>query len=313
MVDKISNDARIYTDVQGLGQLRGKLKNNPTAVKKEVAKQFESMLMQMVMKSMRDANKAFASDLYGNDQMDFYQDIYDKQISLVVTNSSSSIATMIEKNIDQQQGISESKTSSVQAYIPGSDVQPTKENKSTTPNLISSEKPNQTQNVVANEKHLLTKDDFIKQIWPAAKQAAASLGSTPGILVAQAILETDWGKKIVAYNNQSSSNNLFNIKSTSETDKKTHPIETLEQKNGIVVKEKSSFKAYESFKESFMDYVNFIKNNTRYEQAIKKAANPKEYINALQHSGFATDGQYAEKVMSIFSSHSFNELISKME
>ncbi len=83
MADKVINDARIYTDVQSLENLRYHSKTNNPAATKEVAQQFEAMLMQMVMRSMREANNAFSSGLLeDSNAMDFYQDMFDKQLTL---------------------------------------------------------------------------------------------------------------------------------------------------------------------------------------------------------------------------------------
>src|SRR5690242_13893566 len=82
MDEKALSNSRIYTDIQSVKQLGYEYKKNPEAVKKEVTKQFEAFLVQMMVRSMREANKAFASDLTSGQQMDFYQDMLDKQLSL---------------------------------------------------------------------------------------------------------------------------------------------------------------------------------------------------------------------------------------
>ena len=175
------------------------------------------------------------------------------------------------------------------------------------------QKDAKTPSVLAQIKQIFkNKEDFVKHIWTAAKQAASSLGIDPGILIAQAALETDWGKKIISHEN-SSSFNLFNIKADPGSTRKTGPIETIEQKEGVLVKEKSFFRRYESFKESFMDYVSFLKNNLRYNEALEKRGNPQEYITALQNAGYATDSHYADKVMSIFSSNGFKKILSTIK
>ena len=80
-----------------------------------------------------------------------------------------------------------------------------------------------------------------------------------------------------------------------------------------LVKERSNFRSYDSFKDSFKDYVAFLKNNGRYTEALSKAANPHEFVAALQHAGFATDDRYAEKVLKIFSSQGFKAILAKLD
>ncbi|MDR3476570.1 MAG: flagellar assembly peptidoglycan hydrolase FlgJ [Gammaproteobacteria bacterium] len=321
MYDKIGNDSRVYTDIQGLEQLHLQNKTDHKAAKKEVSQQFEAILMQMVLRSMRDANKTFASDLIGNNQMDFYQDFFDKQLSLIMSNNSNSVAKMIEKNIDQndhsQDMIEDTPkpNASPSLHVSNERYQPNAATiQNTTPaKEIPNIAPVKSATETAESTHFDTEESFVKHLWPAAKAAASALGLAPGILIAQAALETNWGKKILPNGKDNSSFNLFNIKSGSSWDKKTTTIESLEQKNGVLVREKSNFRSYDSFKESFMDYVSFLKENVRYNTALTKAAHPEAFAKALQEAGFATDTHYADKIVNIFGSTSFKKLIAKME
>jgi len=329
MIDKITNDARIYTDVQGLERLRYQSKSHSAAVTKEVAQQFEAMLMQMVMRSMRDANNALSSDLFGsNNQMEFYQDMFDKQLTLLTSSTGNSFAKMIEKNLSQQYGIS-SEEENVNDKTPLQFKQP---HHGTAPietaigihkNLpvaittaIPAAAPVVTVPVKAENQEpsvFSSPEQFVKKLWSSAKQAASLLGTDPGILLAQAALETNWGKKILPHGKDNSTYNLFNIKADSGWDKNTTTVDTLEQKNGVLAKEKSTFRSYNSFIDSFKDYVNFLKNNERYSEAVSNATNPGQFIHALQKAGFATDQGYADKILKIFSSRMFKNIVEKME
>ena len=82
LIDKMSYDTQNYVDVQGLEKLRYAAKNNAPAALKEVAKQFQAYLFQMALKSMSEANKAMSGGLFASDEMDFYNDLYAKQLSL---------------------------------------------------------------------------------------------------------------------------------------------------------------------------------------------------------------------------------------
>lgn len=304
MVDKILNDSKIYTDVQGLSQLRSEYKNNPELAKTEIAQQFESMLMQMVMRSMREANKTFDSGLFSSDQMDFYQDMFDKQLALSMSNGGNGFASEIKKNMEQQFHL---------ASLPEAESAPAI---TTLPvNLKSEAKlPLQIKKLAARKEieHKETIDfsspeHFAQSILPYAKQAAAMLGVDPKILIAQAALETNWGKKIVG--GTAASHNLFNIKASTDWDKKTVTATTLEEKNGLLFKEQAHFKSYDSFAESFADYVETLKAHARYQSALTQAKSPEQFAQALQTSGFATDKDYAAKIMSIFDSSYIKELI----
>lgn len=303
-MDKITNDARVYTDVQGLEKLRAQYKSNPNGVKKEVAQQFEALFVQMLMRSMREANESFSSGLFSSSDMSIYQDMFDKQLSLSFSQQGLGIAKMIEENIDHQQGV-----------LPDAKPTPTvmTADHSIIPRTTVESSHPAAQPVVAQTKteHFATPKEFIHKLTGFAKQAAQMIGVHPAVLLAQAALETDWGKKIIAHNKGGTSYNLFNIKSDPNWRKDTSTTATLEQKNGVIVKQHASFKNYDSFHESFMDYVNLISKNPRYQKAMASANEPKAYAQALQEAGYATDSNYANKIMNIMKSQPFHALLAE--
>lgn len=105
----ISN-ASLYTDFSGLQKLRGKVSQQASnaeslaesqAANKEVAKQFESLFLQMMLKTMRDAT--ITGDSTESDQTRFYQEMFDKQIALDLANKGQGgtlgIAAMLENDL----------------------------------------------------------------------------------------------------------------------------------------------------------------------------------------------------------------------
>ncbi|MED5607252.1 flagellar assembly peptidoglycan hydrolase FlgJ [Pseudomonas sp. JH-2] len=142
-------------------------------------------------------------------------------------------------------------------------------------------------------------DDFVATMLPMAERAARRIGVDPRYLVAQAALETGWGKKMIAQRDGSSSHNLFGIKSGSSWKGDSARAVTSEYENGRQVKEVASFRAYNSFEQSFQDYVSFLQNNDRYQDALDSTARPEQFMKELQRAGYATDPQYARKVSQI--------------
>ncbi|MFJ3260282.1 flagellar assembly peptidoglycan hydrolase FlgJ [Pseudomonas sp. NPDC086581] len=142
-------------------------------------------------------------------------------------------------------------------------------------------------------------DDFISTMLPMAERAAKRIGVDPRYLVAQAALETGWGKKMIAQRDGSSSHNLFGIKTGSSWKGDSARATTTEFEKGKEVKEVASFRAYNSFEQSFQDYVSFLQNNDRYQGALDSAARPDQFMKELQRAGYATDPQYARKVNQI--------------
>jgi len=140
--------------------------------------------------------------------------------------------------------------------------------------------------------------EFVATMLPMAKAAAEKIGVDANYLVAQAALETGWGKSIIRQQDGSSSHNLFGIKAADWQGESARVL-TTEYVDGKPTKESASFRAYGSFEQSFNDYVSFLQNNERYDNALDSAANPKTFVRELQRAGYATDPQYANKVAQI--------------
>lgn len=143
--------------------------------------------------------------------------------------------------------------------------------------------------------------EFIATMLPMAEKAARRLGVEPRFLVAQAALETGWGKSIIRQKDGSNSHNLFGIKATGWGGNSAN-VMTTEYVNGRATRERASFRAYDSFEHSFNDYVRLLENNDRYRKAIQVASasgDSERFISELQRAGYATDPQYARKISQI--------------
>ncbi|MDM9651002.1 flagellar assembly peptidoglycan hydrolase FlgJ [Pseudomonas wenzhouensis] len=141
--------------------------------------------------------------------------------------------------------------------------------------------------------------EFVAAMLPMAQAAAEKIGVDPRYLVAQAALETGWGKSIIRTRDGDSSHNLFGIKSHGSWEGESARVLTTEYKGGKAVKEAASFRAYESYAHSFEDYISFLQNNGRYEKALNSTENPERFVKELQQAGYATDPNYARKISQI--------------
>jgi len=141
-------------------------------------------------------------------------------------------------------------------------------------------------------------EEFVTAMLPMAEQAAKQLGVDPSYLVAQAALETGWGKHMQRGADGQSSYNLFGIKAHGWKGQSA-AAPTSEYINGKFVKISDSFRKYDSFAHSFNDYVNFLQQNPRYEKALQAAGNAEQYVRELQRAGYATDPDYATKISRI--------------
>jgi peptidoglycan hydrolase FlgJ len=142
-------------------------------------------------------------------------------------------------------------------------------------------------------------DDFVNTMLPMAREAAARIGVDPRYLVAQAALETGWGKSVMRQQDGSSSHNLFGIKAGSSWQGHSARAITSEFRNGQMVKETAEFRSYDSYKDSFHDLVTLLQTNNRYQDVVKSADNPEQFVRELQKAGYATDPDYASKISQI--------------
>ncbi|KAF1694504.1 flagellar assembly peptidoglycan hydrolase FlgJ [Pseudoxanthomonas jiangsuensis] len=141
-------------------------------------------------------------------------------------------------------------------------------------------------------------EQFVASIWHHAQGAARELGVDARALVAQAALETGWGRKQIQRQGGGEANNLFGIKATGWKGERA-TSGTHEYVGGVRVNQTADFRAYASPAESFADYVRMLKSNPRYRQALESGGNVRQFAQALQNAGYATDPSYAAKITAI--------------
>jgi len=313
-----------YFDLQGLDQLRQKAQGNSKESIREVANQFESMFASMLIKSMRQANEAFESDSpFNNKNTKFYTDMQDKQLALDISRHGSlGLADALVRQLDptsiaRPQAIPENKM-----VMPNSEKSQMMDINKVLP-AVDLNKPDQTQptamvftenKTTGSDKSVFTdQKSFIDTLMPYAKKVAKALGISPAALVAQSALETGWGKKIINGENNQSSFNLFNIKAHKNWQGEKVAKDSLEVEDGIGVKRRSDFRAYENYAQSFSDYGKFITNNQRYKEALQQGENAGRYVEELQKAGYATDPQYADKIKQIMDNDTFKAALAEGE
>lgn len=152
---------------------------------------------------------------------------------------------------------------------------------------------------LAPQKAFSGSDEFVSTMLPMAEKAAKRIGIDPRYLVAQAALETGWGKSVMRNPDGSSSHNLFGIKATGKWQGGEASAITSEFREGKFVKERAAFRSYESYEDSFHDLVSLLQNNGRYKDAVAAADKPEQFAKELQKAGYATDPDYARKIISI--------------
>ena len=135
------------------------------------------------------------------------------------------------------------------------------------------------------------KEAFIAAYTPIAKEVAEDLGVSYKIVLAQAALESGWGKSVKG-------NGLMGVKSHGEEGGVA--FTTHEVVNGKKVKITDSFKAYDTPEDSIRGYADFLRANSRYRYFLTAGAeNEEAQLSALQSSGYATDPMYSQKLKNI--------------
>ncbi len=331
--------ANAYYDVQSLNSLREAAQKDEKGTLSAVAKQFEAMFTGMLIKSMRQANEAFETDSpFNNRHTQFYRQMQDQQLSLELSQSGTmGLAEVLTRQLDPTYGHSRREENSqlnklitsLTEHQAATDSQKSDQvevrSEFSVPLRRSFPKPRMVErpveshpvagtsealNASLSQADLLKMEQsraikfdgpasFVQSLMPFAKKAAKALGVNPAILVAQAALETGWGKKVLQTSNQDSSFNLFNIKADRRWQGDHTNKDTLEYYDGIAVTERARFRVYRDFEQSFSDYVNFLQQNPRYEHALKTTSDPERFMRQLQKAGYATDPKYADKVMSV--------------
>lgn len=294
--------ANLYTDFQGLAKLRQEAREHSPQALRETARQFEGLFLQMMLKSMR--NTVSGESLFDSSQTRFYQGIYDQQIALELANSKSiGLAEVLYRQLGGATGVPTESQPLTQSYT-SSRISPVKR---TQPEGFNAAKAG------LNEGYAGSPESFINALWPHAERAGKRLGVAPDVLVAQAALETGWGRHVVQTDRGESSYNLFGIKADSRWQGQRVRASTLEFKEGIAIRNQEMFRAYDSIAASFDDYVNFLVTNPRYHDALAQAGDPLTYLQALQEDGYASDPRYADKIRSIMSHDSFGEIVGQLK
>ena len=288
LATRAGQSAASYTDLNALQKI--KLEEKDEALK-QVAKQFESLFLNMMLKSMRQANATFEEgSLFSGGDSEFYRDMHDQQLALNISEKSggAGLADVLYRQLQRQYGEASSPHIDPASFnLPQRNASLDRVSPSSaTPALRSSD--------------FATPEDFIDLLSPYAQKAAQELGLDEDWLLAQAALETGWGKKVVAGDKGEASHNLFNIKADKRWQGEAVSTQTHEYHNGLRTPERAEFRRYDSIADSFSDYVAFLQNNHRYQEALANTRDGKAFVEKLQQAGYATDPHYSDKIAAVY-------------
>ncbi|UQS83228.1 glycoside hydrolase family 73 protein [Bombilactobacillus thymidiniphilus] len=166
----------------------------------------------------------------------------------------------------------------------------------------------QTKSVTVTNQYN-QKNEFIKQIAPAAMKYGNQYGVFPSITIAQAILESDWGKSQLA----ADYHNLFGVKS--DGGDQYVSLQTKEYVNGDWQTVSAQFQIYNSFDASIADHDKLLAYgtswNTHQYKHVLASSNYVEAAQNLQVDGYATDPDYTDKIISLIEKYNLYQYDTK--
>jgi peptidoglycan hydrolase FlgJ len=307
----ISEAAAMSSDTKALTGLRGTAARDPKAAIKEAAKQFESLFMQELMKSMRKATQS--SGLMDNAGTQMGTDMLDDQFALKMSGQPGGLGSVIERQLQRQMGGTLENKSGLKPQAV-----------SALPPAAAATAPTASASMTVKERQL----DFVQRNTASARAAEAQTGIPASFMVAQAAHESGWGKREIRNADGSSSNNLFGIKAGASWTGPVAEVTTTEYVGGKAHKVVAKFRSYESADASFRDYAKLMKESPRYAGVVAgvapkvtegvqlaaytpnanfaggdtSAANASKFARGLQRAGYATDPAYADKLTRVINS-----------
>ncbi|MGN0902687.1 MAG: glucosaminidase domain-containing protein [Succinivibrio sp.] len=306
------SDRRNLQQLKAMG--RGDKRQQALALK-ACAEQFQSMLNQYWVSAMCQSNDTINPDSpLHSKYSDIFEDMLTQEQTMQMTKASGmnkhSITYLLTKQFAKSLGdegkelLKELDSMSVSGNSTSHNV--SADIKSLNSFLSSKDSHVDTSSAISSLRKLYkglpdpssmssfaSEQEFVDKMMPYAIKAVEGLGFNPLVLVTQAALETGWGKHVP------DNNNYYGIKAGSSWSGESSRQATKEYVDGRIVNEVSSFRKYSDVLESMKDYLKFINDNPRYQNAASKSYSPDEYFEEIQRAGYATDPDYADKLKKI--------------
>ena len=277
-------------DAQALNGLKRDAASDPQGNLKQVAQQVEGMFVQMMLKSMRAALPQ--DGILSSDQSRLYTSMYDQQIAQQMSQKGLGLADMMVKQMSNANAVP-SETAGTSPMALDDEVLRTLPNQALE-QMIRRAVPKAPSAAPLS----LNNGNFVARLSTPARVVSQQSGIPHQLIVAQAALESGWGQREIPAADGSPSYNLFGIKAGGSWDGPVTEITTTEFEQGAAKKIKAKFRVYGSYVKAMADYVKLLTNNPRY-AGVANARSPEQAAQALQQAGYATDPQYASKLVSV--------------
>lgn len=290
-------------DVQGLEQLKRRSHQDAGVGLKEASKQFEALFLQMMLKSMRGAIPK--SEMSSDSQTEMYTEMLDQQWAQSLSGKGLGLAEQLTRQLSGYSTKHSDANTDIDAQAAlFLDLPPSRPTGTTSP---FTNKAYQTQAFEAWKRREVSGAQneqpehvqaFVSRLNEPAQKAALSSGVPAELILAQAALETDWGRRQITTQNGADSHNLFGIKAGSQWQGATTQVMTTEYADGEAQKQMERFRVYPTYEAAFNDYARLIRTRPGY-AAARNATDAPQAAIALQQGGYATDPRYAQKLISV--------------
>ena len=268
----------LAADAKSLNLLKLQAGQNTPGAIKEAAKQFESLFMRELIKSMREAT--MKSGLMDSPGGDLGADLLDQQFAVQMSGQPGGLSDLIAKQLARQMG--------------GDDAPSNPEKPSLMP--LSSLSKASSLAAYGAPSPGSAQGRFVQRHTQTAAKVAQASGLPASYMLGQAGHETGWGQHEIRLKGGAPSHNLFGIKAGSGWTGKVAEVTTTEYVGGVAHKTVAKFRAYDSYEDSFRDYARLITQTPRYAQAAQATGSVQAFASGLQKAGYATDPQYANKL-----------------
>jgi flagellar protein FlgJ len=295
-------------DTNSLGDLKTSAKAGSPDALKGAATQFESMFINMMMKSMRDATPQ--DGMMDSQETKTFTTMLDQQMSQKLAKRGIGLADVLVRQLStQQSGAALAKEMQSGALGIGANAGAEQGAGTTRLKLdadsMATDAAAAASGITGSARSTTDAGKpahvraFQDKLADAAEEAEKSTGVPAKFMMGQAALETGWGKRVIRNQDGSSSNNLFGIKAGPGWKGKVATAVTTEYVNGKPHTRVEKFRSYASHADAFKDYARMLSNNPRYEKVLAHGGDASTFAHGLQRAGYATDPQYAAKLSRI--------------
>ena len=287
-------------DSQGLDGLRLQAKQDPDKALKLAAKQFETVFMNMMLKSMRDATPQ--EGMFDSEQTKMFTSMLDQQLAENMGSRGVGLADLMVKQLSRQTPAAAPAVSSSAVASPAAaaaERMPAVSQPAMPKNIATLAASAPAKSSLPSAYNENVQQDFVQRMLPHAAIASRETGLPAQQMIGQAALESGWGRRTIRMADGTDSHNLFGIKAGANWQGKVAEVKTTEYHNGVASKPMEKFRAYDSYADAFRDYARLLSGNERYAEVLKQGGSVHGFAQALQSSGYATDPLYAEKLVKV--------------